>query len=245
MNFIFPFQKIWFGVDLGDIRPIDATYGGEPFDLLPTIDAKYLDGNFNYLSNEVVEALDEKTPDYLDKTFKSSEEKHILKEDSQWKDKIKALQDGLPAHLALPDSFVKFMASPTAHDLIPSCTACYFDLPKQVTAFNWLGEKGYIFHFYRDQQDCLFWYYYVRENGESCILASPIPFEEDNIAESLTDDIIKHEVLYTASSFEEFIYRTWIENLLWFSLEEEEELHAETQKLCDDYINHYKQIKNQ
>jgi hypothetical protein len=244
MNITFPFQKVWFGVDLEEIRPINATYGGEPFDLLPVIAIEHLDGNFSYLSIEAIVEIDHRTPDYVDKTFKSTQEKDIFKENSQWKSKIKTLQDSLPAHLALPSSLVKFMTAPTAHGLIPSCTACYFDLPKKITAFNWLGENAYIFHFYRDQQDCLFWYYYVRENGESCILASPIPFEDDKIGQTLTDAIIKRDVFYTASSFEEFIYRTWIENLIWFSLEDDEEISSATQKLCDEYINHYKQIKN-
>jgi hypothetical protein len=244
MENVFSFQKVWFGVDLGDIRPIDTTYGGEPFDLLPPIDAQYLDGNFGYLNNEAIEEVDKRTPDFVDKTFKPSQESNILKENPKWKGKIEAIQNSLPSNLALPSALVKFMAAPTAQGLIPSCTACYFDLPKTAKSFHWLGEKGYIFHFYRDQQDCLFWYYYVRETGESCILASSIPFEDEGIENELNDEVIQREVFYTAANFEEFIYRTWIENLLWFSLEEEEDLDSETQKRCDEYINHYQQIKN-
>lgn len=243
MSATFPFEKIWFGVDLDELRPIDATYGGEPFDLLPIIDKKYLDGNFSYLSNQTVKEIDEKVSDHVDKCFKPTEESDIFKIDAKWKNKIETIQQSLPSHLILPSSLVKFMSAPIAHDLIPSCTACYFDLPDRITPFTWLGEKGYIFHFYRDQQDCLFWYYYVRDTGESCILASAIPFEDEGIGNELTDEIIKQEVFYTAENFEEFIYRTWIENILWFNIEEGETSDNHTQKLCEEYVNHYKQLK--
>ena len=243
MNKPFPFEKVWFGVDLDELRPIDATYGGEPFELLPTINQKYLDGNFSYLSNQTVKEIDEKVSDHVDKRFKPTKEKDILKIDPKWQKKVEKIQQNLPNHLVLPASLVKFMSAPIAQDLIPSCTACYFDLPDSITPFNWLDEKGYIFHFYRDQQDCLFWYYYVRETGESCILASAIPFEEEGIENELTDEIIKQEVFYTAENFEEFIYRTWIENILWFNIEEGEGTDPNTQKLCEEYVNHYKQLK--
>ena len=219
----FPFEKVWFGVELEDIRPHQdfSTYEGSPFDLLPTIDTEYLDINFSYLSNKVIENL-EKNPanEYLDITFKSAKNDDIFKPSSKWQEKIKAIQATLP--LALPEGLVKFMSAPKAHGLIPSCTACYFDLPEKATTFQYLGEDGYLFHFYRDQQDCLFWYFYVRKAGESCILASPMPFGVYKEGEIYTEEEIKRNVLYTASSFEEFIYRTWVENILWFDTNEGE-----------------------
>jgi len=243
MNNTFPFQKVWFGVDLAELRPIDATYGGEPFNLLPVIDTQHLDGNFSYLSNQTVQEIDEKVSDLVDKRFKPTQENDIFKVDAKWKKKIEAIQQALPANLVLPSSLVKFMSAPEAQNLIPSCTACYFDLPKKVTPFTWMGEKGHIFHFYRDQQDCLFWYYYVRENGDSCILASAIPFEQEGIESELDNEVVEQEVFFTAHNFEEFIYRTWIENILWFNIEEGEGSDTNTQKLCDEYVNHYKQLK--
>ena len=239
----FPFQKMWFGVDLGEIRPIDATYGGEDFDALPTISQEHLDGSFSYLDNDTVGLLDERIPDGVDKPFKASAKANIFETDSEWQEKLKKIQDSLPPSLKLPEGLLKFMSSPEAHSLIPSCTACYFDLPETALPFKWLGEEGFIFHFYRDQQDCLFWYFYIRNTGESCILTSPIPIlpEEQELLDTLSDEAIQRDTFYTAASFEEFIYRTWIENMLWFDMEGEmEEAGSKTKQLCQEYIDHYK-----
>jgi hypothetical protein len=237
---IFPFTKIWFGVELEALRPVGATYGGEPFDRLPAIAPENLDGSFGYLSPELVAQLDGAVPDYVAKTFKPTQQADIFRPSPKWEAKLQAIQASLPAHLILPAPLRKFMAAPVAQQQVPSCTASYFDLPKQALPFTWLGEQGYLFHFYRDQQDCLFWYYYVRESGERCILASAIPFAEPGITASLAEDEIREEVFYTAASFEEFIYRTWIENVLWFNLEEGEEPDAATTAHCQAYLASYR-----
>ncbi|OJJ20807.1 hypothetical protein BKI52_09490 [marine bacterium AO1-C] len=240
----FPFEAIWYGVDLGVVRPINATYGGEPLEKLPPIAEEHLDSNFGYLSNTAIRELERGMSEHVAITFKSTNEPDFLAEDAQWKAKIDRVQRSLPDHIQLPGGLVKFMSSSVAQYLIPSCTACYFDLPTKAMPFHWLGENGYIFHFYRDQQDCVFWYYYVRDYGESCILTSAIPFldeyAEEGELEGLTDDVVKREVFMTATTFEEFIYRTWIENFLWFSMDGEA-LDPETKKLSDAYLEHYKQ----
>lgn len=243
MNTPFPFHAIWYGIGLEDLRPINATYGGEPLEKLPPIEAKHLDGQFRYLNSAAIKALENDTPAHIAITFQATDETNYLAENAHWKAKIEQIQASLPANIVLPKPLVTFMSSSIAQYLVPSCTACYFDLPEKATPFNWLGEQGYIFHFYRDQQDCLFWYYYVRENGEDCIVCSPIPLFDEAIPDDLTDEIIKREVLYTADTFEEFIYRTWVENLLWFMEEDGMTLDAQTKQLCDRYVEHYRSIQ--
>ncbi|NJL13369.1 MAG: hypothetical protein HC913_10450 [Microscillaceae bacterium] len=240
----FPFQKIWYGVDLPDIRPIDATYGGEPFAQLPPVDPLHLDGSFRYLSKQVVQEIDEKVPEYVDKTFKPSGQADIFAPKPKWQKKLAAIQQSLPEHLILPEAMVRFMSAPEAQNLIPSCTACYFDLPDEALPFRFLGEDGYLFYFYRDQQDCLFWFYYVRNTGESCILVSPLPLGVEDLGEILKDELVHREVFYTAASFEEFIYRTWIENIIWFDIEEGETTDEQTKALCEAYLQHYQQSKS-
>lgn len=236
----FPFQKVWFGVDLGDIRPINATYGGEYYDLLPPVPSEFLDGNFQYLNNEDIKELESNIAEHIDITFQSTQSQDIFQPDSALVDTLLQIQSSLPERIKIPDALFKFMSAPEAQNLVPSCTACYFDLPDEATPFKWLGEDAYLFHFYRDQQDCLFWYYYVRTSGESCILSSPIPFFEEETLAELDDSVIKEELFYVADNFEEFIYRTWIENVLWFSTHDDMEGSEQTKNLINDYINHYK-----
>lgn len=243
MNTLFPFPAIWYGIGLEDLRPINATYGGEPLEKLPPIEAEHLDGQFRYLNNEVIRALENEPSDHVAITSQSINETNYLAEDARWKAKIEQIQASLPAYIVLPKPLVTFMSSSLAQYLVPSCTACYFDLPEKATPFNWLEERGYLFHFYRDQQDCLFWYYYVRENGEDCIVCSPIPLFDETITNDLTDEIMKREVLYTADTFEEFIYRTWVENLLWFMEEDDMTLNSQTRQLCDSYAEHYRSMQ--
>jgi hypothetical protein len=215
----FPFEKVWYGVELEELREFDATYAGVIFDVIPTVKPEFLDGKFQYLSNK----------------------SNLFEQDAQWKKKIDLLQSQLPKNIQLPESLVKFMAAPNAHHTINSCTACYFDLPEKVKKFNWLGENAYLFHFYRDQQDCLFWYYYVRENGENCIVVSPIPFYEEGIENQLDDDVVSNDFFYTAATFEEFIFRTFVENELWFNREDEQAFsNKNTEKICEEYVEEYK-----
>jgi hypothetical protein len=240
-NTDFPFEKVWYGVDIEDIRPHQSnfsTYEGSPFDLLPTIDAVYLDGSFNYLSNTPVENLEERYEDQpLDITFKSDQTEDVWEIDAKWRAKLDSIQATLPT--TLPAGLVKFMSARKAHGLIPSCTACYFDLPTKATPFQYLGENGFLFHFYRDQQDCVFWYYYVRTSGESCILTSAAPFGVYEKEDDYTDEIVQNNVFFTAHTFEEFIYRTWIENILWFANEDGEGFDENTQYHCELYRQRY------
>lgn len=240
---IFPFEKVWYGVDLGDLRPVDATYGAEDFERLPPVPKNCMDGSFSYLSNALVAELERSLPAAVDKPFGAHGGGDLFAPDAAWQAKLEGIQASLPEGLKLPPALVKFMSAPAAHRQIPSCTACYFDLPDRALPFHWLGEDGYIFHFYRDQQDCLFWYYYVRRSGESCILTSPMPFipdYDDAFLEGLGDEWVERQVFYTAANFEEFVYRAWVENVLWFGAEEGTAMDASSQAHCDAYAAHYK-----
>lgn len=223
-----PFTPMWFGVDLGDYRPINATYGGVEFDLLPKF-VPHKQGAFAWLTNQ----------------------KEDFTKNKKWQEKLDKVLTSLPETLlkSVPDTLVAFMTASKLHDLVPSCTACYFDLPEKATPFTWLGEKGYIFHFYRDQQDCLFWYFYIRENGEYCILTTEFPFYSDEDMKELTtnykpEEYFEENLFYTAETFEEFIYRTWIENIIWFDMEGDAMVEGEdVKKAAKDYLAEY--LKNQ
>jgi hypothetical protein len=218
-----PFDFMWFGVDLEGIHEINATYGGFSLENMPDVPQKYKNPDFSWLHPDKAKNV---------------------KVNPDWSKKLNTCISTLPAHLQdKVDPALKFFMTHTQlHDFVPSCTACYFHLLDKVVPFERLGQKGYLLQFYRDQQDCVLWYYYINEQGESCILASTFAVENYNL-ENIKDDALKHNLLYTCPDFITFIYYTWVENLAWFSAEEGEgeDFHEEAVK---EFIKNYKQKQN-
>jgi hypothetical protein len=218
-----PFQFMWFGVDLEGIHEVDATYGGFSLENMPAVPEKYKNPNFSWLNPKKA---------------------HEVSINPKWEKKFNQCVSTLPAHLQdkVDPALKFFMTHNKLHDFVPSCTACYFDLLDKVVPFERLGQKGYFFQFYRDQQDCVLWYYYINEQGESCIIASTFAVDKHDISE-LKDEVLQNNIFYTCPDFITFIYYTWVENLAWFSAEEGdgEDFQAEAVK---EFIKNYKENLN-
>ena len=141
--------------------------------------------------------------------------------------------------LSLPDAFLHFMASPELQERIPSCTACYFELPEKILPCPG-SQDGYIISFLRDQQDCLIWYLYLTPSNEHCVLISDSGLawlaDPEQASEISHPVRILQATVVGAPSFEEFIYRFWLENTLWFKLHEHDGAFTEEEKR---YIEHY------
>jgi hypothetical protein len=87
-----------------------------------------------------------------------------------------------------------------------------------------------------DQQDVLLWYLYVKPDGEHCVIVSPAPYDEIDFSQEMSLERLNLHTLYCAPTFEAFVYRFWLENRLWFALNEEErELSAEEKR----YLSHF------
>ena len=126
----------------------------------------------------------------------------------------------------LPDAFVRFMGNLELQDQVPSCTACYFDLSTHI-AKSPFGDDGYFIRFLNDQQWVLLWHLYIRPNGDHCVVVSDAPLDGEHLLEVLNADeepvsfdTIQRDTFFCAPGFEEFIYRFWLENHLWFALTE-------------------------
>jgi len=126
-------------------------------------------------------------------------------------------------NLTLPPSFVTLVSSEALQQSVPSPTACYFDLPERIAEVPF--EPGsFVIRFLNDQQWCCVWSLLLRPDGTCAVVCSDQPIdraerdqEEDEDAgeaESTSDS----EVVLCADSFEEFLYRFWFENVLWFAL---------------------------
>jgi uncharacterized protein (TIGR02996 family) len=113
--------------------------------------------------------------------------------------------------LTLPPGFVEFANDAAAQALIRSNTDCYFDWAKAL-ADSPAGAGGSLIRFYDDSQSCVFWYLYATPTGYSCVVASPNLYGEGGWDDRPGD------VWFCAPSCEAFVYRTWIENEIWFRL---------------------------
>lgn len=111
--------------------------------------------------------------------------------------------------LVLPNAMVTFLSRPDLHGRVPTCTACYLDLSRRLV-------DGRLVRFLNDQQCCLLWYVLLEKGGGHSVVAA-YPEWKDEDAELLDDAIEPRDFVRCAASFEEFVYRFWIENTIWFA----------------------------
>ncbi len=148
-------------------------------------------------------------------------------------DPLEALVAEASAHrLVMPPDMIKFLSSPDLFRHVPTCTACYLDLSQQLIRGPERGSK--MIRFLVDQQCCLIWYVLVEKHGHSVIAATPrwkrrIPRE----ATRLEDRMSPENFVRVASSFEEFIYRFWIENSIWYARHRKRALTVEQRAYAD------------
>ncbi|MCU0443658.1 MAG: hypothetical protein MUE85_01985 [Microscillaceae bacterium] len=206
------FSAAWLSFDLGKYRPCDSTYCYYELNNTPTIDPKLLKGTFDWLPE-------------LSAEFKALMKKYQQNDEKTVNDALQnILAQAQTMNLTLPSEFVKFMSLEELQDQIPSCTACYFDLSPEITPCPLSNDEGYLIRFLNDQQNVLLWYLYLRFSGEHCVVVSPIPFDNAEARQDLNDQIILSNTFFCANSFEEFVYRFWLENEIWFALDEDSEM---------------------
>jgi hypothetical protein len=141
--------------------------------------------------------------------------------------------------LSLPPAFLQLMTSHDLQDRVPSCTACYFDLPDTIVPCP-QSENGYLIRFLNDQQGCLFWYLYLTPQGEEGVLTSPFCLdtlsqytEREDFPPELFQKKVKESTYICA---EEFLYRFWLENTIWFTLNRHLPLPVEQERYLDHYL---------
>ena len=225
-----PFRPGWWSFSLPRYRPCDSTYCRFPYESLPPIDPTVFQGDSLWLPTDVAR---------VPHTSANAAEIH----------------SHLPAIIAeaeargvtLPTAFLTFIGDPAAHKRIPSCTACYFELPAHLTPSPF-GDGGYLLRFLNDQQWVLLWHLYLQPHGEHCVVVSHAPYDDllDHITEGHDAGMVDEEPLsleelrdgtwWCAPSFGAFLYRFWLENRLWFAL-------TEGRTLANDeaaYLRHYR-----
>lgn len=233
-----PFATGWYSFDLGQYRPCDGTYCLSAYDSLPPLPDAPLDGSFGWLA-----PLSAQHDQLMD----------VLRPDDMTLARLTGRMDALADQarklgLTLPASFAPFMTNVALQDRIPSCTACEFALPSRISR-SVADDGGYLISFLHDQQDVLVWYLYLTPTGEQRVVVSPYDYAGDedapNTADSapsagdgLTDQqraAITANTFICAPTFEAFLYRFWLENTIWFALNDGKPLTDEQRR----YVAHY------
>ena len=208
------FKYNWLAFGLGDIRPVNSTYSSTDFNSLPP--TPELASNCSWLA-ELHPSIDAAMEDYrLDAEAKA-----------RYADQLKHIEsEAISNEIKLPDTFLTIAHSFELQERIPSCTACYFDLPETIVESPFRNDD-FMLRFLNDQQVCVCWYIYFPKQGPSFVISSSGDGDEPFLDE--IDFVSKpqsvQECLETTSiagrSFDEFIYRFWIENLIWLKLNEQ------------------------
>lgn len=203
------FQSLWINFGLPGVREISSTYAGSDFSRLPTMGT--IPSGWTWLGRLplALSGAGMAGNNYLTTWAEQLQRVHWLRE---------LEPDGVPTTLW------ELLASRKLQSRIPSCTACYFDLPLDWTASPF-REGDQMLRFMNDQQCCYCWYLYVPTDQPPFVIASSCVGGNEDFLEEV--DFKSHPELvdnawlrtfFVAPGFDEFIRRFWLENLIWFKL---------------------------
>jgi hypothetical protein len=216
-----PLKKGWVFTEIEGVRDVEisSTYHLFDYEALPPIEIE-LDENFDWLKPYPEQISKE------DWEYDFSQEIKQLKKDAEEKD------------LEIPNSFLNFMSNGELIRRIRSNTDCYFEFGDCIEEVVESNGMNFI-HFMSDSQGCFFWYLCIDKDGESCIVTSVNLYGYKNKVAPELDEV----GYFCASSFEEFIFRFWIENEIWYKESWE---NVELNDLEKKYVRFYKenQAKN-
>lgn len=126
----------------------------------------------------------------------------------------------------LPVEFITFITRPDLYRRVPTCTACYLQLSQTAVHTPPHVFEGQLLRFMTDQQAVLMWYLLLRPDGQHCVVAGEPEWYEQPKGELLEEQYSLANLIICAQSFEEFIYRFWLEHTIWYALSERADLTA-------------------
>jgi len=166
------------------------------------------------------------------------------------------LEDAEAVGVPIPNSLRGFILRPELRRSIRSGTGCWWSLGEgrgvvaRAAIVEAMREKGadvevdehgplafvpslgrYVVRFLTDQQDCIFWFLVLGDSD------GPVIASFDDLTGELSE---APEIWRVSSTFEEFMYRFWIENEIFFRMNErvaltaeQEAYYAEARRLAD------------
>jgi len=227
-----PFATGWYGFGLRGYRPCGGTYERYSYDTIPPLPYEQFTGQLQWLV-PLHPDIDAQMQDYR------FAEEELEEPTPQWAENLKSVMASAEhLGLRLPESFLRLMSSPLLRTRIPSCTDCHFTL-SQLAFCPGDKEKGYVLRFLHDQQDCVIWHLSLSSESEECVLASHTYLDMVYTASEEFDHITEQEAVaqtwVCAPSFEAFLYRFWMENILWFNLHKHKPLTEEQKQYLAFY----------
>ncbi|MBO0699134.1 MAG: hypothetical protein J2P46_12125, partial [Zavarzinella sp.] len=208
-------------------RPTNATYAANDYRSLPPVPAEWIFRFEDWYGRTAAEVPPGgRQPDNEDEDEDYAEMRAIAEEDRQNAiPRLSAAANDLG--LKLPDVFARFFMDDRHAGFFRSVTDCYFNLPERIVPAPECPEAGLI-RFYSDSQGCLHWYLYLTPEGDECVVTSGAHLggswvmrqmaERSNWRYEDEEDEPGRDFAFCAPSFAEFILRTWLENMAWYSL---------------------------
>jgi hypothetical protein len=225
-----PLPRRWFtaGTNL-DVWGDAGTYKAIPYELLPALPEWPRDGSFSWLLSAPL------APHGLDVGDDSRPEEpraSVPERLAKITEEVKRLG------LTVPPALVTFILHPELHKRVPSCTACYLDVPAKLVELDGAqaAPGARLLRFMNDQQCCLLWYVLLEPGGGHSVACAWPEIDNEATGETLEDVSKPEDVVICASSFEEFVQRFYLENSLWFAstkgvpLSIEQQAYAEAAK---------------
>jgi uncharacterized protein (TIGR02996 family) len=218
------FEFAWWGTGIEPAREAGGTYERFHYHDQPPLPVEKFDGTFAWL--------------------RESKPQSSYREGPKWK---AFCAEKRKQGYFVPSEFERFLSDKDLPARIKSCTDNYFERPPDPTADHsapsaeW--EDGLLVTFYADSQYCVLWGILLpREPGRYApILAGPpdalFPGFWNDAEEGEADDPGKPVLV--ASQFEQFIFRWWIENEIWFATEWHESRRPLT-SMEQAYLDHLK-----
>ncbi|GAA2332249.1 hypothetical protein [Dactylosporangium salmoneum] len=117
-----------------------------------------------------------------------------------------------------------FFSRPDLQEAFASPTDCYWEVVESFTP-EAFGDGARLVRFLADSQGCVFWYLLVNPGG----VAGPV----------LAGFAEEYDLVQVAASFDEFLYRYWIENSAWWEVVAECRSFTQLSPRVRDYLAHY------
>lgn len=208
-------SRRWLTIGVPGIHDVEGTYGAVDLATMPPV-APVLDGTLAWLLGwPACEPSLERGPD--DEPEREADRAGLL---------------AVAGDLLLPSAFARFIGDPEPRRHLRSATACYLDLGHFPVR---LGDGGRLIHVVSDQQWVLHWLLYLGPDGSEAVVVTgdPLGFEDGGSEPVRVLDVDRAAGIMAlcAETFEEFLYRFWAENELFFRLTED---RVELQALPDE-----------
>jgi uncharacterized protein (TIGR02996 family) len=219
------FEFAWWGTGIGPAREAGGTYERFQYHDQPPLPVETFDGTFAWL--RVSEPESSYSHGRMWKAFCAEKRKHGY---------------------FVPGEFERFLSDQDLPARIKSCTDNYFQDPPRSKAADstpsaeW--EDGLFVSFYADSQYCVLWGILLpREPGRYApILAGPPEalFPSDSSDAEGPEAYDPGKPVLAASQFEQFIFRWWIENEIWYATvwDETRRRLTPTEQAYLDHLNH-------